>query len=281
MNNNGTLTLIPTSGLANRLRIMAVSIKLAREGDKKLIVYWHANAELQAEFNALFKVPDYIEVRCLPLKFKMWMKMTRYSSKVFGLDSWYLSRFKFDFIFRDSMATLVWHKKMNIRDEVDKAKNVLICSCQEINHFNFEDYQLFKPQADIQKEIDHLLMNFKPGIIGVHIRSKDNIESLKISPFHLFERRIEDELIADPDSSFFLATDNEDYQNRLLKKFGREKIIFHPKEFRRNVEEGIKDAVVDLFCLSKTSKIYGSYYSSFSDVAGRIGQIPVQVVKAN
>lgn len=281
MPNNGKLILIPTNGLANRLRIMAVSIKLARESGKKLIIYWDANSDLQARFNVLFELSDNISVQNIPLRFKFWINMTHYSKKLFGFDSWYLRKFKFDFIFRDSMATLVWNNKMNIQNEIDKAKNVLIFGCQEINYFDIEDYQLFKPQPGIQKKIERLSKNFKPGIIGIHIRSTDNKPSIVNSPFQLFIRKIEEELKSNPDASFFLATDNENYQNKVLKNFGTDKIIFQAKEFRRDVTDGIKDAVVDLFCLSKTSKIYGSYFSSFSEVAGRIGQVPVEILKIN
>ena len=38
-------------------------------------------------------------------------------------------------------------------------------------------------------------------------------------------------------------------------------------------------AMVDLYCLAKCSKIYGSHGSSFSDVAARIGNIPLKVMK--
>jgi hypothetical protein len=43
------------------------------------------------------------------------------------------------------------------------------------------------------------------------------------------------------------------------------------KELNRNSQQGITDAVVDMFCLSKTKYIYGSYWSSFSDIASVIG----------
>lgn len=279
MSSGGSILLIPTSGLANRLRIIAVSIKLARTSGKKLTVYWNNDDGLKADFDDLFELPMQFSIHKIPLKYKIWTLMTHYSSNLFGLDNMYLRLFNFDFIFRDSMAPLVWHNKMNLQQEVDKANKVLICSCQEINYFDLDDYHFFKPQPYIQKQIDELTLNFKPGVIGIHIRSTDNTESIKKSPFELFIRKIEEELKRNPDASFFLATDNEDYQNRILQKFGSEKIIFQAKQFRRDVVDGIIDAVIDLFCLSKTSKIYGSYFSSFSHVAGRIGQIPVEEVK--
>lgn len=34
----------------------------------------------------------------------------------------------------------------------------------------------------------------------------------------------------------------------------KEKIIFRPKDFRRNASQGIKDAVIDIFCFIKNLK---------------------------
>jgi hypothetical protein len=148
-----------------------------------------------------------------------------------------------------------------------------------VNYCDLSDYRVFKPVAAIQKEIDNIVLQFKPSTIGVHIRSTDHTTAIKNSPFFLFENKIYEELRSDPEATFFLATDNEEYQNRLVQKFGSSKILLHKKEFRRAVTEGVTDAVVDLFCLSRTSKIYGSYYSSFSYVAARIGQIPIHILR--
>lgn len=47
----------------------------------------------------------------------------------------------------------------------------------------------------------------------------------------------------------------------------------------RQDENGIADAVVDLFILSRTQRLYGSYWSSFSEVAAQIGNIPLEIVR--
>jgi hypothetical protein len=205
--------------------------------------------------------------------------MRRFSSKLFGFENWYLSLFKFDFVFLDSMVNDVLENRLDLQKEVNKATKTFICSYEELNYFDLPDYQLFKPSAAIQKKIDSVALQFNASTIGIHIRSTDHLTSLKNSPFFLFEEKIREELMGNPNTNFFLATDNEAYRNRLVQKFGNDKILFHTKVFRRDLSEGIQDAVVDLFCLSKTSKIYGSYYSSFSYVAGRIGQVPVQILK--
>jgi hypothetical protein len=279
MKDKSEIILIPTSGLANRLRIMAGSIKLARESDKKLSIYWDNNVGLRAEFNELFEDIKEVPVRSIPLKYKAWIKMSPYSSKLFGFDKWYLSLFKFDFIFLDRMAEQVWHNKLNLQKEVDKAKNVLICSGQEINYFNLEDYKLFVPKAVLKSKIDTISRKFTAHTIGVHIRATDNEISKKHSPLSVFIKKMEDEINYNSEVTFFVATDDIRHQDNLVKRFGCEKIVFHNKVFSRNVSQGIKDAVVDLFCLSRTSKIYGSYFSSYSQIAGRLGNVPVEILK--
>jgi len=71
---------------------------------------------------------------------------------------------------------------------------------------------------------------------------------------------------------FFLATDSPEEEQDMKKLFG-DRIITFAKKLDRNNPEAIQDALVDLLCLSKTRKIIGSFYSSFSDIAADIGYI--------
>jgi hypothetical protein len=167
-----------------------------------------------------------------------------------------------------------------LQQEVDKAKDVLICSCQEFNYFDLEDYRrLFVPKSVLQQTINKICQNFSKNTIGVHIRGTDQEVSKKYSPLSLFIMQMEKEISRNPAVNFFLSTDEEKYQSQHLEKIGGRRIMYHEKVFGRHVTEGMRDALVDLFCLSKTSKIYGSYFSSFSQVAGRLGQIPVDILK--
>jgi len=47
----------------------------------------------------------------------------------------------------------------------------------------------------------------------------------------------------------------------------------------RNSLEGMVFAVTELFCLSKTQKIIGSDYSSYSNIAAELGEIPVEFAR--
>ena len=56
-------------------------------------------------------------------------------------------------------------------------------------------------------------------------------------------------------------------------------IITLMDDTNRNSLEGMKFAVLDLFCLSKTNKIIGSVGSSYSQIAAEIGGIEVKYAK--
>jgi len=85
-------------------------------------------------------------------------------------------------------------------------------------------------------------------------------------------------LSKDKDTTFYLATDDKEVEIILMELFPN-KILTYEKEFSKTNVQGIQDAMVDLYSLSATYKIYGSYFSSFSDIAARIGNIPLEIIR--
>ena len=77
----------------------------------------------------------------------------------------------------------------------------------------------------------------------------------------------------------------DDIQRRIdevkesLKSKYPNRIITLMDDTDRNSLEGMKFAVLDLFCLSKTNKIIGSVGSSYSQIAAEIGGIEVEYAK--
>jgi hypothetical protein len=47
----------------------------------------------------------------------------------------------------------------------------------------------------------------------------------------------------------------------------------------RHSKEGILEAVLEIYSLSKTARIFGSYYSSYSEMAAKLGKIKLEVLK--
>ncbi len=77
----------------------------------------------------------------------------------------------------------------------------------------------------------------------------------------------------------------DDIQRRIdevkesLKSKYPNRIITLMDDTDRNSLEGMKFAMVDLFCLSKTRKIIGSVASSYSQIAAEIGGIEIEYAK--
>ena len=114
----------------------------------------------------------------------------------------------------------------------------------------------------------------------MHIRRGDHLTAIAESPVQLFVEIMGKDLSDDKEINYYLSTDDSDVELFFKKKFpGR--IIYYPKEFSRQSKRGIIDAMVDLYSLANTSKIYGSFESSFSDIASRIKGIPLVIVRKN
>jgi len=82
------------------------------------------------------------------------------------------------------------------------------------------------------------------------------------------------ELSMNPSTMFYLATDDLSEEANLRRVFPDRIISNETRDLSRDSVNGVKDALLDLMCLSKTDKIIGSYFSSFTDIAADINGIP-------
>lgn len=110
---------------------------------------------------------------------------------------------------------------------------------------------------------------YTANTVGVHIRRTDNIAAIKNSPIENFMTLMDQEIENNANTNFYLATDSEETKNLFIKKYGDKIIPTHPT-LNRNTTEGIKDAIVELFCLGHTHKIIGSKNSTYSLMASRL-----------
>lgn len=76
----------------------------------------------------------------------------------------------------------------------------------------------------------------------------------------------------------YLATDDEGVKAEVLARYGR-RVVTAPAEASRGSVGGIRDGLADMLTLARTSVIYGSAGSSFSEMAARIGGVPLEVLR--
>lgn len=271
-----TLYLEPTYGLANRMRAIASGLELARETGKTLIIVWVNDAELNCPFHTLFEPIPEVHFINKPIYWQ-YMKVSNQTSLIPSIVVGLINKtMGFDFCIKETDGNSIG-SKWNIYKVIERHKRVYIqTSADFIKHDSI--LKQFKPVTTLQNQINDRTKGFIDHTIGLHIRRTDHVDAITNSPLELFANRIDALLLKDPETNFYLSTDDpetEDY----LKKLYAEKIIIYPKNFSRNSEEGIKDAVLDMFCLSRTKKIIGSFNSTFSNIASRINQIELEIIK--
>lgn len=271
------MTLLPIGGLANRMRAIASAVHLCRLSGCSLDVYWFRDKGLNARFSDIFKEIETDKV-CIhgdsllgkllydhPRRHNMWIP--RVPQKL---------------LFRNR----VYDNEIN---DYERNKDIFmkflaegglyVSSCYPIIDFNTDIFRdLFKPVEEIETKAYSVISNMSDYRIGIHVRRTDHIVSINNSPNELFYQAIDEELNLNNSLSIYLATDSENVKEDFKNKYGN-RIFFSTSEADRNSVSGIMDAVAEMYVLSMTNKIYGSYGSSYSEVAAALGGIPLIVLK--
>jgi hypothetical protein len=142
-----------------------------------------------------------------------------------------------------------------------------------------------RPNKKLIEEIESL--QIKQDYVGLHIRRGDAINSPWSDYFNQSSIESFRQIAKDSRSKIFLSTDCEETQKEFLEKHSDKIIVNKNKKFvdknitindRKNYQ---KDAVIDLFCLSKTRKLFGTNWSTFSQVASIIGSNQLEITKKN
>ena len=113
----------------------------------------------------------------------------------------------------------------------------------------------------------------------MHIRRGDNQSSSRVSRAELFVKRMREEVEMDQDVTFFLATDDQKGEELMHAEFGDRIYLQRNKKNERFSACGQHEAAVDMCALSRTDLILGSFYSSFTDMAAKLGDISAEIIK--
>jgi hypothetical protein len=146
----------------------------------------------------------------------------------------------------------------------------------------------WSPVPSIRAKVEGLTASFGPHTVGVHIRRGDALEHTRMasevrrSTDAAFMAHMDAELVAEPRTNFFLATDSAATEERFRERYGEAIIVNRDKRFvpslRLQPKDNQRDAVIDMFALARTQKILGNNFSSFSQMAAMIGGIRFQRV---
>ncbi len=163
-------------------------------------------------------------------------------------------------------------KPMNLIDVIFSYSEFFLSETE-----NYREWFLLTPEMN--ERVERECRNYTDKMVGVHIRRTDNRWAIEKSPLSSFETKMDEELAADNTVRFYVATDDKMVKDALCERYHQHILTSQGDLQRWGNKEGIWQALAEMYALSRTKKIYGSYYSSFSEMAARLGNIELQIVK--
>ena len=265
------IDIIPFAGLCNRMRVVASAYECARRlGYPARVLWCGRNKDCKVRFDALFQP---IDLPDLVVEETNAMLAESSSLRLLYLPS-LLRRMRYskvyeNYNFRNPGGKPSLEEQLAIDNP---EKRVAVYSMHQCGP-NFPLSRLFRPVPPIEERIAALLQGGSGPVVGVHIRRTDHVEAIRHASVKRYEDMMEAELRQRPDVRFYLATDDSLVKEHMLEHFGKDRIITAQMDLARDSRAGMEGAVVDLFALSRTEKIIGSYYSSYSEIAAELGGI--------
>lgn len=253
----------PDGGLGNRMRSLLSAYQYCEKNSIKLIVIWLLDNGFNCKFEDIFLISNFPKAKFIYVKYNTINIFRNYRI--------------IDLIIK--RKCLYIEENISELSQIDEIKenNVYIHSYEPFFETNM--YYLFEFVDEI-KNMANCIINDYDKTIGVHIRRTDNSDAIKHSPLELFIEKIRKEI--NSGAKIYLATDSNEVKCSLIDSFGNDKIITNINaELNRSSKNGIINAAIDMYILSKTEKIYGSYWSSFSDVSAKINNIPLVVLNTD
>ena len=254
------------AGLCNRMRVIDSGHALAKKFNVRLHVLWERNADCNCRFRDLFSTAD-LPYTVTELGPGAVMRLVgRYDRAVF-------SRFNNRYL---------PNKRVRRRREEPEWFETLVAKHRHLyfhtvnrfyHHAEGEAFSSFRPTRALQDILD----GYSTAVcVGVHIRRTDHRRAIENSPLSLFVEMMNRELVRDPETWFYLATDDPAAEQEVHNLFPGRILVHSRRSLDRNTEAGMHDAMIDLYNLSRCRSLIGSFRSSFSDTAAGLGGIDLQ-----
>ena len=252
------LELMPCAGLANKLRAIVSGMCWAQDLGTSLHVVWRSEVRL-----LIGQFYTYIDVQSVP----SWVTIEECITAPHS--GW------------NDVPVICSADEFNRHMELQMGRQFYRIKSYSRFHTADEERWLqllrgLKPHPDFLVKRNQILGLIAAPVVGVHIRRTDNKKSIQFSPSQLFWDAM---AACSPDTVFYFATDDEGERAEAIRRFGADRIIVGYKTILgRDTMEGGHQGMLDLYCLSTCSKILGSYWSSFSEMAAAWGGVPLETL---
>ena len=269
----------PIAGLGNRMQVLASAYFLAEKHHKKLCILWNNDSDLSADFEDIFVAVPNVRV--------VTVTTDGYHSKPF-------LRLKSEWLRKKLSSTCSYVTEVDRwgRMSLEEIYRMVDEECGNANDIYLKSWKLFapvyedrgitldflKPSQKVCQRGKNLFDRIGSNTVGVHIRRTDHKDAIAASPTAAFYQEMQKELEQDNHCHFFVSTDDREVEQEVLHRFGDRVFFKTDKNWGRTCTDGMLDACVDLWALSKCRKILGSMGSTFGMIAAKLGSIELEIV---
>ena len=269
------LTFVPAGGMGNRMKALSAAITLARQCHSRAEIIWFRDGGLGCRFDQLFLPLDEPDATLREATLTDLLLHDRPRRR-----NLYVPLCAQRLLYEGRMDEQACTQGMRTHfDFVEWATGKRAWMSSHVYFMADEPptgtYDRFRLIPQLQQRVDRTVAEAGDDVVGVHIRRTDNERSIAESPTEAFIARMRQE---SGGTRFFLATDNEEEKQRIAAAFPH-RVITSPRPADRRTLQGMEDAAVEMFTLSRTRLILGSAYSTFSSAAAGISHIPLEIVK--
>jgi len=283
------IILYVTGGLSNRVFPLASVLEFTKITNRELFVYWPIDNRCGANFKDLYKDNNISFIDDDFLNSLDDSKTKYYSEFEDGV----LNDFNVyhrNFLFNKYKAQKLIVGALNFDLDVE---NICFTSNTFLNFVSLEIskniLKNFKVIDECLEKIEYFknLLNLDEHIVGAHIRGCDFSISLDY-----YVNKIQNILSNNKSQKIFICSDDNDFEKSLLTMFSDNIIIRQNKKYvnKKNVNSGwihntdtdidcMKEAIIDLFLLSKTNFLIYNNSSTFAKYVQILSEDSVKLYK--
>ena len=260
-------------GMGNRILPAGCALSLAKELNYRLVMFWPKSPEtgwvhfddLFDTTNLPFEIVYGFEARAIRAVIQGSSVKRSFRRKLLGLPLKFLG-LQYD----KGIYNHRWFRKYPITD-LPAYRKILLSTPRFFG--SSCDVSWLKPAPHIVPRIAELKKRFTPNTIGVHVRGTDVGHRPAVEKV---VSRMRAEVELDPKVKFFFASDGDESEKVILDTFGDKLIRTTPTIVsERRTVQGQQDAIVDLFGMASTSRLIGTWPSTFLVLASMIGNKPM------
>jgi len=270
------ITIVPIGGLCNRMRVLDSAFELYNNKSVDVEIIWFNKKILGCSFHELFKPINSPNIKIIDSKlvhYFLYDKPRIGNMYIPGL----FQAFIFNKIISEKQAFNLIASDFNFMDLI-QYKRIFLATCYNFASDKREiKFESLIPLPQIAAKVELITSEFSEHTIGVHVRRTDHVQSIAKSPISLFVDKMKHEVSLNENTKFYLASDSIEVKKELINIF-QNRIICNFDAVERDNKDGIQNAIIELYALSKTKKILGSYNSSFSIAAAEISGIELEML---